>query len=122
MARTLAALPRVHKKKQLPFGNVRLGVTLPCHSIPSGHGTHAGGAAINETSVYDSPINSVSDLHLTCGRQAMARTLAALHSVRPADVGLASYGKLSGYNKRQVRSTVVYNCFMILDYTCAQCQ
>ncbi|KAI7835657.1 hypothetical protein COHA_010449 [Chlorella ohadii] len=34
--------------------------------------------------------------------QAMARTLAALHSVRPADVGLASYGKLSGYNKRQV--------------------
>ena len=34
--------------------------------------------------------------------QAMARTLAALHSVRPADVGLASYGKPSGYNKRQV--------------------
>lgn len=35
--------------------------------------------------------------------QAMASTLAALHSVRPADVGLADYGKLSGYNKRQVR-------------------
>lgn len=37
----------------------------------------------------------------------MARTLAALHSVRPADVGLAGYGKLSGYNKRQVRMIVL---------------
>lgn len=34
--------------------------------------------------------------------QAMARTLAALHSVRPADVGLDGYGKPSGYNRRQV--------------------
>lgn len=32
----------------------------------------------------------------------MARTLAALHSVRPADVGLAGFGKPSGYNRRQV--------------------
>lgn len=33
----------------------------------------------------------------------MARTLAALHCVRPGEVGLASFGKPSGYNKRQVR-------------------
>lgn len=36
----------------------------------------------------------------------MAHTLAALHSVQPGQVGLASYGKPSGYNKRQVRGSV----------------
>ncbi|GAB4815191.1 hypothetical protein N2152v2_002237 [Parachlorella kessleri] len=34
--------------------------------------------------------------------EGMARTLAALHSVDPAAVGLAGYGKASGYNRRQV--------------------
>lgn len=34
--------------------------------------------------------------------QAMARTLAALHSVQPGQVGLQGYGKPSGYNRRQV--------------------
>lgn len=34
--------------------------------------------------------------------QAMARTLAALHSVDPTAVGLADYGKAGGYNARQV--------------------
>ncbi|KAK9918804.1 hypothetical protein WJX75_007054 [Coccomyxa subellipsoidea] len=33
---------------------------------------------------------------------AMAATLAALHSVRPADVGLSRFGRSSGYCKRQV--------------------
>ncbi|EFN52386.1 hypothetical protein CHLNCDRAFT_138837 [Chlorella variabilis] len=33
---------------------------------------------------------------------AMARTLAALHSVQPGQVGLQGYGKPSGYNRRQV--------------------
>jgi aminoglycoside phosphotransferase (APT) family kinase protein len=32
----------------------------------------------------------------------MARTLAALHSVQPAAVGLADFGKAGGYNRRQV--------------------
>ena len=32
----------------------------------------------------------------------MARTLAALHSVQPAEVGLSGYGKPAGYNRRQV--------------------
>lgn len=32
----------------------------------------------------------------------MARTLAALHSVPPAQVGLEGYGKAGGYNRRQV--------------------
>ena len=32
----------------------------------------------------------------------MARTLATLHSVQPGEVGLAGYGKASGYNMRQV--------------------
>lgn len=34
---------------------------------------------------------------------AMAATLAALHSVQPAAVGLARFGRPSGYCKRQVR-------------------
>ncbi|KAL4449032.1 hypothetical protein ABPG77_007749 [Micractinium sp. CCAP 211/92] len=34
--------------------------------------------------------------------EAMARTLAALHSVPPAQVGLEGYGKAGGYNRRQV--------------------
>lgn len=34
--------------------------------------------------------------------QAMARTLAALHSVPPTQVGLQGYGKAGGYNRRQV--------------------
>ena len=36
--------------------------------------------------------------------QAFPATLAALHSVRPADVGLLSYGRAGGYAKRQVPS------------------
>jgi len=32
----------------------------------------------------------------------MASTLAALHGVVPAEVGLQGYGKASGYNRRQV--------------------
>ena len=32
----------------------------------------------------------------------MALTLAALHSVQPATVGLAGFGAPSGYNRRQV--------------------
>ncbi len=35
--------------------------------------------------------------------QAFPATLAALHSVRPADVGLLQYGRAGGYAKRQVR-------------------
>ena len=34
--------------------------------------------------------------------QAFPATLAALHSVRPADVGLLSYGRAGGYAERQV--------------------
>lgn len=34
--------------------------------------------------------------------EAMACTLAALHRVQPAEVGLAGFGKASGYNRRQV--------------------
>jgi aminoglycoside phosphotransferase (APT) family kinase protein len=34
--------------------------------------------------------------------QAFPATLAALHSVRPADVGLLQYGRPEGYAKRQV--------------------
>ncbi|KAL4422623.1 hypothetical protein ABPG75_008820 [Micractinium tetrahymenae] len=34
--------------------------------------------------------------------EAMARTLATLHSVAPAQVGLEGYGKAGGYNRRQV--------------------
>jgi hypothetical protein len=33
----------------------------------------------------------------------MAATLAALHDVRPADVGLQRYGRATGYCRRQVR-------------------
>jgi aminoglycoside phosphotransferase (APT) family kinase protein len=33
----------------------------------------------------------------------MASTLAALHSVSPAAVGLGGYGAPTGYNTRQVR-------------------
>lgn len=36
--------------------------------------------------------------------QAFPATLAALHSVRPADVGLLQYGRAGGYAKRQVSS------------------
>ena len=36
--------------------------------------------------------------------QAFPATLAALHSVRPADVGLLQYGRAEGYAKRQVRA------------------
>ena len=35
--------------------------------------------------------------------QAFPATLAALHSVRPADVGLLQFGRAGGYAKRQVR-------------------
>jgi len=35
--------------------------------------------------------------------QAFPATLAALHSVRPADVGLLQYGRAGGYAKRQVQ-------------------
>lgn len=35
----------------------------------------------------------------------MARTLAALHTVVPGDVGLSGYGKAGGYNQRQVRAS-----------------
>lgn len=41
-------------------------------------------------------------LRTLCLLQGMASTLAALHSVDPASVGLSSFGKASGYNKRQV--------------------
>ena len=36
--------------------------------------------------------------------KAFPATLAALHSVRPADVGLLQYGRAGGYAKRQVSS------------------
>ena len=35
--------------------------------------------------------------------ESLARTLAALHSVIPAEVGLQGYGRPSGYSRRQVR-------------------
>ena len=35
--------------------------------------------------------------------ESLATTLAALHSVKPADVGLDGYGRPSGYSRRQVR-------------------
>jgi len=34
--------------------------------------------------------------------ESLATTLAALHCVKPTDVGLQGYGRPSGYSRRQV--------------------
>lgn len=53
------------------------------------------------------PLDPEHLLQFSSVPQAMAGTLAALHSVEPAAVGLQDYGKPTGYNRRQVRRSFV---------------
>lgn len=60
--------------------------------------THVRGRIFDDPSLPELPPAARAAVYA-----AMARTLAALHSVKPADVGLGDYGPAAGYNARQVR-------------------
>ena len=59
---------------------------LSIHKMLLSNNTPCGCCIPQRTAVYES----------------LATTLAALHSVRPAAVGLEGYGRPSGYSRRQV--------------------